>query len=312
MKRLAVIALAFVLAAALAGPALAAARFVDDSGQAVEVERPFRRIISLYGAHTENLFALGLDREIIGVSRHESYPPAALEKPTFHYRDDAERFIAARPDLILIRPMIYQGYRALVEDLKKAGLAVVSLQPTTVEAMLVYWRRLGLLTGRRAEAENMVRGFKDGLARVRAVRSRIAPERRQRVYFESIHRQMKTFAPSSMAVFALTEAGGINAAADAKSVRGTNIAAYGKERILARAGRIDIYLAQRGTMNRVTVRDILEESGFGAIKAVRQGRVYLIEETLVSRPTQRLLDGIYKIGRLLYPKEFDGLTRPGE
>jgi len=49
--------------------------FTDESGSRITVKEPFKRIISLYGAHTENLFSLGLDLEIIGVSENEAYPP---------------------------------------------------------------------------------------------------------------------------------------------------------------------------------------------------------------------------------------------
>ncbi len=295
------LALAVVLAALT--PAWAGG-FIDDSGRLIEFGRPFTRIISLYGAHTENLFALGLDRQIIGVSRNESYPPQALSKPRFHYHDDPERFLAARPDLVLIRPMIFNGYRNLVANLERAGVTVVSLQPRTVGEMLAYWRKLGALTGRAAQAEALVARFGRRLAAVRAKTADLAPSARQRVYFESIHSKMKTFAPGAMAVFVLEAAGGINVAADARSVRGTNIAAYGKERILAKARTIDVYLAQRGPMNPVTRRTIFDEAGFQAIKAVKEGRVYIIDEHLVSRPTLRLIQGAQRIGRWLYPDRF--------
>lgn len=285
----------------LAAGAVWAAGFVDDSGQRIEVTRPFKRIISLYGAHTENLFSLGLDREIIGVSPNESYPPAALGKPVFSYRDDPERFLAARPDLVLIRPMIFRGHRALVKRLQEFGIEVVSLQTRTVKQMFAYWRRLGLLTGRQARAEDMIRRFRQGLARLKARVAHIPPSRRPRVFFESIHRKMKTFAPDSMAVFVLEAAGGINLAADAKSVHHSNIASYGKERILALGDKVDVYLAEVGPMNRVTVEEIKNESGFKALKAVREGRIYLVDEKIVSRPTLRLLKGIETIQGYLYP-----------
>ena len=54
---------------------------VDQGGRTLKIDDPFKRIISLYGAHTENLFSLGLDAEIVGVSPHEVYPPRAMQKP---------------------------------------------------------------------------------------------------------------------------------------------------------------------------------------------------------------------------------------
>ena len=84
-------------------------------------------------------------------------------------------------------------------------------------------------------------------------------------------------------------------------MRGTNIAYYGKERILAKANDIEVFLAQLGAMNKVTVSQIENETGFSIIKAVKQGRVHLVPEEIVSRPTLRLLEGIGLIHGLLYP-----------
>ena len=276
---------------------------IDQAGRQVTVTKPFARIISLYGAHTENLFRLGLDEEVIGVSRHETYPPRALQVPVFSYHDDPEKFLAARPDLVIIRPMIDRGYPQLVSLLEKNGITIISLQPATVEDMFTYWKILGLLGARQLQAAQMIARFKAAAAAFRALtKCRIV---RKRVYFEAIHSKMKTFAPDSMAVFALEAAGGINVASDAASVRRTNIAYFGKERILSRAREIDVYLAQSGAMNQPSVKLIAEEPGFKTIKAVAGHEIYIIDEQIVSRPTMRLLDGIYHIGNILYPEDYN-------
>jgi len=280
---------------------------VDQSGRRVAVGKPFERIISLYGAHTENLFALGCRDQIIGVSPHEDHPPEVSQKPVFSYHDDPEKFLAGRPDLVLVRPMIDRGYPQFVQRLAKSGITVVSLQPGTVEEMLVYWEILGLLAGRDAQAAAMAERFARAASDLRSLTAGIQPKKR--VYFEAIHGKMKTFSPDSMAVFALETAGGVNVAGDAQPVRETNIAAYGKERILARAAEIDVFLAQSGTMNQPTIELITAESGFKAIKAVKTGQVYIIDERLVSRPTLRLLDGIFEIGKILYPDDFTDRAR---
>ena len=278
-----------------------AKNFIDRSGNEIVVQTPFKRIISLYGAHSENLFSLGLDKEIIGVSKNEAYPPGARKKPVFNYHDDAEKFIAARPDLVLIRPMIARGYANLVLKLQRAGIRVVSFQPRTIDEIYSYWKKLGMLTGKKSRADKMIKEFHAGLKRIDLLVKEIPPLRKKKVYFEAIHSKMKTFSPSSIAIFALKSAGGINVADDAQARRETNIAAYGKERILFHAKEIDVYLAQCGAMNHANISLIMEEGGFMAIKAVREKKVYIIDEKIVSRPTMRLLDGIYEIGRILYP-----------
>lgn len=273
---------------------------VDQAGRHIQIRSPFQRIISLYGAHTENLYALGLDKEIIGVSRHEVFPPRALDKPAYAAHQDLERFLAVDPDCVLIRPMLDRGYPQLVQGLERLGVKVVSLQPNTVQEITDYWQKLGRLTGKQDAAGQMIHSFNRTLDRFEQLNKKIANP--QHVYFEAIHSKMKTFAPDSIALFALESAGGINVAQDAKGLRGTNIAAYGKERILTHAHEIDVYLAQKGPMNRPTKDMIRQEPGFQAIKAVRNNNIHIIDEFLVSRPTFRLLLGIAHIGHLLYPQ----------
>lgn len=276
---------------------------IDEAGRKILVDQPHQRIISLYGAHTENLFELGIDREIIGVSRHEDYPSQALKKPVFSYHDDPEKFLAARPDLVLIRPMIDRGYPQLITRLEKNGITVVSLQPGTIDEIYTYWRILGALTGRSDRALKMVANFQKALRQFSNLTVSLSV--RKKVYFEAIHSKMKTFSPDSMAIFALETAGGINIAADAVPVRTTNIAYYGKERILSRAAEIDVYLAQSGAMNQPSISLIKNETGYQAIKAVRHNQIYIVDERIVSRPTYRLLAGIARIGEILYPAVFD-------
>ena len=286
------------LAASVAG-GFCADMITDDMGRKITVKAPFTRIISLYPGHTENLFSLGLDSEIIGVSPSETYPEKALSKPVFSYHDDLEKFLAARPDLVLIRPMIDRGYARLLANLEKNGITVISLQPGNLDEIYRYWQTLGVLIGKEAESGRLVAGFKESLESIRESVRKISP--RKKVYFEAIHDRMKTFSPDSMAIFAVETAGGINIATDAEPVRSTNIAAYGKERILSHAAEIDVFLAQSGPMNHVTVEIIQKEPGFSVIKAVQTRQIYLIDEVLVSRPTVRLFEGIRTIAKILYP-----------
>ena len=275
--------------------------FTDSSGVMHRFSRPAQRIISLYPAHTENLAEMGAEQTLIGISSADTYPASILDKQPFSYHDSLEKFIDANPDCILIRPMVERASPNLFRKLREYGITVVSLQPTTVEELIEYWRTLGRISGRMDGAEAMITLFEDGLAQIRTATARIPENRRPRVYFESIHARMRTFSPESIAIFCLESAGGINVAADAVARRGTNIAGYSKERILAKGETIDVFLAQSGRMNRISVEEIAREPGFKAIKAVRDGRIHLIDEHLVSRPTTRLLQGIREIHGVLYP-----------
>ena len=278
-------------------------RIQDQGGRTIKVEKPFERIISLYGAHTENLFSLGLDKEIVGVGMNECYPQQALERTVYSYQEGPEKILAARPDLVLVRPMIDWAYPKLMDTLERSGITVVSLQPGSLQEMFTYWEVLGILTGREKSARFMRENFSSGLRFADSLTSGIKSGKG--VFFESMHQQLKTFAPDSMPMLVLEAAGGQNIAFDARQVRGTNIADFGKERLLARSEQVMVYLAQKGPMNQPCPYRIKNRPGLHLLPAVQSGQVYTIDESLVSRPTMRLLQGIYVVGAHLYPEIFN-------
>ena len=274
---------------------------VDDDGFRHSFSSPFRRIISLYPAHTENLVELGAGDSLIGISTSDGEIASLNTVPRFSYHDSVEKFITAAPDCILIRPMIRHSAANLIEKLLQYGITIVSLQPTSSKELFTYWKKLGIISGKEHNAEKMVSSFRTTLSKMTNAIAHIPHENRTRVYFESIHKRMKTFSPSSIAMFCLESAGGINIANDAIPRRNTNIAAYSKEKILSHAEKIDVFLAQNGRMNPVTIDIIKNEPGFGAIKAINNNRIFLIDESIVSRPTPKLLIGIKTIQTFLYP-----------
>lgn len=257
---------------------------------------PYSRVVSLYAAHAENLAAMGAGALLVGVSE----PLPGVDAPVVGARDGAEAIAALKPDLVLARPMHRSVQPGLLEQLERLGIAVACLQPVSPGELEPYWLELGRLTGREPEAKTMAGDFRRELAALREAAARIPEARRKRVFFESIHRQMKTVTPGSMAAFVLESAGAINLAADAEAVAGTNIARYGLERVIALGDSMDAYLAQQGPMNPVTIDEIRATPGFEAIRAVREGRIYLVDEALVSRPTPRLLDGVRTVSALLH------------
>ena len=255
------------------------------------------RVVSLYAAHAENLAAMGAADLLVGVSE----PLQGVDAPVVGARDGAEAIAALKPDLVLARPMHRTVQPGLLEQLERLGITVACLQPASPGELEPYWLDLGRLTGRESQAGAMAEGFRRELAALREAAARIPERKRKRVFFESIHRQMKTITPGSIAAFVLESAGAINLARDAEAVAGTNIARYGLERVVALGDAMDVYLAQQGPMNPVTIDEIRGTPGFNALRAVREGRIHLVDETLVSRPTPRLLEGVRTVSAILYP-----------
>lgn len=255
------------------------------------------RIISLYAAHTEVLLRLGARDAVIGVSRQETYDGPETEgwnPETFSFRDDVEKFLAAKPDIVLARPQHVAGGTRMKEALERAGIRVLAVQVTRADDLYPYWRQLAALVSREAEAEEMIAAFESRVDKYRkaAAGRKNAPG----VFIESVHREVKTFTPDSIPVWLVELAGGRNVAADAKAATpGVIIAEYGPERLLAKAGEVDIFLSQDGAMNRVPQETIRERTIYRPLAAFKSGRVYKIPESALARPTPSLLTGLEMI-----------------
>lgn len=264
--------------------------FTDARGKEITLDEPAQRIISLYSAHTENLYALGAGDRLIGGSNSEVYPEEATLLPVYHYREDPEKVIAAMPDLVLVRPMIERVAPEYIDALERAGLTVASLYPDTAEQFDEYIRTLALITGTQTQAEALLN---DREARIAALEAQHEGKQPVNVFFETSASPLRTLTDDALAAVTVRLAGGFLVAEDADENPGSSMVEYPVEKLLEKAESVQVYVAQNGGMNKgVTLEDVLSRPGYTAIRAVREGHVLIIDEKLVASPTFRQLEGI--------------------
>ena len=277
----------------------------DQKNNTITFNTPFNRVISLYPAHAEVITAFDGKSKLIGVSYDKKLSNQYKDIPIFTYYDNAEKFIAAKPDLILIRPMIAKKFKGLIEILNKQGIKVVSLQPSLFEQLPSYWGKIGKLIGKEKEAKEYINDFQKKVKKIENISSQIKEDERKRVFFETRHKNFLTTVPNTIAYTLIKKIGAINIAKDAKAIRkGSTVAPYKLEKILDKGKDIDVFVAQKGVMNRISIEDIYKTAGFQAIKAIKEKQVYMIDEDIVSRPTKRVVLGMEELGKIVYPKYF--------
>jgi iron complex transport system substrate-binding protein len=279
--------------------------FVDDAGYDIKMKEPAKTIISLYSAHTENLFTLGADKEIIGVTPYDIYPADVLTKEVFDYKSDPEKVIAKKPDVVIIRPYIERKAPDFVNALKDAGITVISLYPDNFEEFDDYILKLAMITGKEEIAKEKLNGFHKELDSI--VQSVANIDNKVGVFFESSSRGYTTITEKAMPAYGILTAGGNNVAKGAVAVKkGSTIASYGIEKILEKANDIDIYVTQRGVMgggdnyHSITIRP-----GFHAIKAIKNDNILEINGKIISSPTFRFIKGVKELRRFFYPEKFN-------
>lgn len=277
------------------GPAV---HFIDDMGEEFILEEYPERVISMYSVHTENIYSLGAEDKLIGVSTSVKYPEEATKLPQYSYRDDPEPVIAADPDVVIIRTMIARRYGDYVKALKDAGIPVVTLYCSEFSSFDDYIEKLAQVMGSEEASKEILENFHK---EIETIQSKVEAYEAKNVYFESIGDKFKTATPNSFAGKALEILGTNNIASDVAYDGTTTVVAYGQEQLLAKGHEIDFYIAQEGVMNRgVTVESIVKRPGYDAIKAVNEGNVYVIEGKKISGATLRYLDGLKELSEVIY------------
>ena len=279
-------------------------KFVDDSGNEIVLEKPVERIISLYSVHTENIFALGAGDKLIGVGMSAKYPDEALEKKKFSYKDDPEIIIAENPDVVIARTSLIKRYPDYFDALKDSGIVVVNLYCSKFENFDSYITRLGMLVGKNDEAKNYLENFYKKVEIIKANASQI--QNKKNAYFEAIGPKFRTATEGSFPITAL-ELVGLNNIASGIEYNGTStVVEFGEEKLLSKGNEIDVYIAQKGVMNRkVSVDEIKSRPGYDSIKAVKEGNIIIIDEKLISSSTLRYLDGLKFLQEQIYGAELN-------
>jgi len=279
-----------------ADTAAGAIMVTDDLGRNVTLDAVPQRIVSLAPSVTEILFAVGAGPQVVGNTRFCNYPPEADGLPEiggFSVSSiSVEAIVGLNPDLVIAGTA---GQRPLVEQLEQLDLPVVVLAPDSFAAVYASITQVGTLTGTVAAAEQVVATMQERVAAVTDVVATIPAAERPSVYWEVFNDPLTTTGPDTFIGQMIELAGATNIFADATE----DYPQISAESVLERDPQVII--GPDSQAERLTVDALSERPGWADIQAVRNGRIYLLDGDIVSRPGPRLADAIAALAAALYP-----------
>lgn len=288
--------LVLVVTVAMSVPEMARAlAIVDDLGHEIVLREPAKRIIPLYGAFAEMLYAIGAGGEIAARTQADRFPVEIVKLPSVgtHMRPNVEMIIGLKPDLVVQSASRWE-VTAEMERLQSAGIPLAVFAPKTFEEVFAVMERLAVLVGRSNEAREVVAGLRKRLVVV-GERLPQAGEGR-RVFFEVRAEPLTAAGRGSIVQQILVAAGAENVIKSEKA-----IVQYNFEALLV--ADPDLYLVQRGPMSQNPLPPV-RRPHFAQLRAVRQGRVIFVDEYLYSRPGPRCVEAVEQLARELYPERF--------
>jgi len=266
-----------LLAACTGRPAAPSLSVTDDWGRPVALAAPARRIVSLAPAFTELLFRLGLGDRVVGRTHFCDWPPAARAVPDLGngIGPDIEAVAARKPDLVLLYASAAD--RAAADRLGSLGIATAVLKLDRSDDVRRAARAIGTLVGVRATADSFVAAFDSAL---HAAQAAVHPGRRPRLYVDAWASPPMTVGRGSYLSEVIRAAGAENVFDDIVASSAT----VSLEAIAARDPDAILYPAPDTSR----APDLASRPGWRVLRAVRLGRVLVVDASLYDRPSPRM------------------------
>src|SRR5690625_2936291 len=271
----------------------------DKFGNQAEFEQAPEKIVSLAPSHTEILLALGLGDKVVGIDSNSNYPEEATEKEVVgdYYGTDLEKIIEMEADLVL-------AYGAGNEEdnarLKEAGIPVLGYMPETIEEVFETIIEIGKITDSLDKANTLVDEMK---AKRDEIVDKVKDADKVRVFYEIWHEPLQAAGPGSFMDELINLAGGENIAHDSQAA----YAEYDLEQLIERDP--EVYLTAEMTEpiegeEKITAETIAARPGYEDITAIKDGRIYLLDGDIVSRPGPRIIDALELVAKALHEDLF--------
>lgn len=268
--------------------------FTDDQGLVIQLPAQPQKIVSLTPAATETLFAIGAGSRVVAkVEDLAAYPPEAGSLPVVAtYKGvDVEKIRALGADLVLAGGSSFTPQPA-IDQLRGLGIPVLVLDPHTVAAVLHDIELVGDAVGDGPAARIVTAAMQ---TRIDAIKATLASASRPRTFYE-VDATSDIFGPARDSFLAelVTTAGGTPITSDNASVYSIAL-----EKLVAADPEVIVL----GDSAYGTTPDVVRaRAGWGTISAVKSSTIRPIDDTVVTRPGPRLVDGLQLLAAAIHPE----------
>lgn len=264
----------------------------DDDGVTVTIAAKPVRIVSTKPASTEILFAIGAGDRVVGVSSLDDYPPeAASIAKVGDFQPNPEAIMGLSPDLVIS----YSGYEEQMDAIAAEGAPVITFNPSTVEGIYANITMLGAATGNTTQAAALVESMKAEMKKLSdaAYATGSAPK-----VFYAVDNTLWTVGPGTFVDDMLKLANAVNVGAMQGSDGGAQqYYQFAAEQLIA--ADPDVILLPNTAFK--TVEEFTSDSRFSALTAVKDGQVYLVNDTIITRPGPRIAEGFKALMLAVHP-----------
>jgi iron complex transport system substrate-binding protein len=259
----------------------------DDFGDTLRLTEPPRRIVSLNPATTELFFALGVGDKLVGRTHFDLYPPEAqnVQDLGSAIPPNVESVIGVRPDLVTLYAS--NANRDAAARFHAAGIRTLTIRLDHIADFQRTVSILGRVVGDTTTARVVIDSVTGTLNRVRTA---IQAMPRRTAFWKAWDSPVIAIGGGSFLSELVEIAGGRNIYGDdPRPAFDVTI-----EDVVRRDPDVVFAGPESGARMRAA-------PAWRALRAVREGRVLIVDTMLVGRPGVRLGEAAVSLANLLHP-----------
>lgn len=253
------------------------------------------RIVSLAPSNTEILFALGVGEQVVGVTAFCDYPQEVktLPKVGGWTTANSHKILALKPDLVITSTFLQQE---APQRFRNYPFKLLHVDPKDLNSVFESFLTIGKAVKRQHQARTLVKKMHQELKK--PTRTTPSPtshnlNREPRIYIEEWHQPPMVsgnWVPE-LVVLASADYFPIKPSQPSRAVTDEEINAFNPEIIL---------LSLCGFGKRPTADIVTKRKAWKSIYAVKNNRVYVVDDSYFNRPGPRLIKGLEQLGDIIH------------
>lgn len=264
----------------------------DSYDRTVTLDKEPDRVVSIAPNITEIIFALGLSQKLVGRTEYCDYPEEVKRIPSIGtlQEPNIEKIVEMKPDLVIASTHFQKESLAKMEE---AGLKVAVLYgEESFEGVYDTIGKVAIMFNANSKAQSIIDDMKK---KVSEVTEKVKGKGTPSVYYVISYGQMGDFTAGKGTFISkmIEMAGGKNAADDVEGW------AYSLEKLVEK--NPDIMICSRYYD---TKKGIEAAGGYKDLDAVKNGKLFEIDNNLLDRQGPRLADGLVELARIIHPEVF--------
>lgn len=249
-----------------------------------------KSIVSLSPAATEILFAIGAGSQVTAVSDYTDFPEAAVDLPKVGGFDgktiSMEKILSFKPELVYLTDGMHNF---LIDQLNTYEIPYYLSTSESIDDVKKEILAVGELTGHTSQAQTVVNDMNKKLVKYENLKFNKA--KKAEIYYEIWNSPYISAGNKSFINDVIVYAGGENLFGDLDD----SFPIVSEESIIARNPKVILLPASSG----LSVESVANRSGWKEISAVKNGKIYIIDDNLFTRPGPRIADCVETLYHLL-------------